>query len=539
MPERIFASLDDFDPPQAGRGRVGRRVANHFFFRALMTHGTFDEYHFILANSAHVRQFRENHADLIGSFGDRVRVRTRLDLIDAVGRIDYTVFHQSDHLNGFNALCRLRNDMGAAIPVTAFVHSLSYQEQMGAFLEMLHTDVREYDGLISSSACGREVLANCFERLSAGFSLPEAAVDLTVIPLGIAEEATPMERGEARMTLGIAPDAVVGLCFGRFSDFDKMDLFPLLQALAQVVKDRTEPWRLILAGAVHDTTYLELVKLWIRALGLGNRVDIVVEPDEDNKKALFAASDFFVSVADNPQETFGMTLVEALWAGLPLIVSDFNGYREIGADDVALRVPTTWGNLPELARVQPLMDDLLFSRLSAQMLEVDVDALADALLAFYTDDALRRRLGEAATRRFAETYSHRHIISQLEAYWDGLKDRAQEHSRPSASAPAVSTEDDPLCISIFDTFAHYVTRFLDDGDMVQMTDFARGLASRGSSYPLLPSMKDIIDVAEVAGILSNAVEPKQVASFLSGREGDWRRRYMLLWMLKHGLLKRV
>ena len=51
-----WASLNDFLPPSAGMGRVGRNMANHFFFRALLRYGTFDEYHFFLFHPLLTRQ---------------------------------------------------------------------------------------------------------------------------------------------------------------------------------------------------------------------------------------------------------------------------------------------------------------------------------------------------------------------------------------------------------------------------------------------------------------------------------------------------
>ena len=40
------------------------------------------------------------------------------------------------------------------------------------------------------------------------------------------------------------------------------------------------------------------------------------------------ASDIFLSLADNFQETFGITPLEAMASELPCIVSDWNGYRD-------------------------------------------------------------------------------------------------------------------------------------------------------------------------------------------------------------------
>ena len=41
-----------------------------------------------------------------------------------------------------------------------------------------------------------------------------------------------------------------------------------------------------------------------------------------------AASDMALSLVDCLQETFGLTPIEAMASGLPVVVSDWNGYRD-------------------------------------------------------------------------------------------------------------------------------------------------------------------------------------------------------------------
>ena len=58
--------------------------------------------------------------------------------------------------------------------------------------------------------------------------------------------------------------------------------------------------------------------------------------DEDRKLAL-AAADLFCSPADNLQETFGLSVLEAMASSLPVVASDWNGYR-----DLVLHGSTGW-----------------------------------------------------------------------------------------------------------------------------------------------------------------------------------------------------
>ena len=73
---------------------------------------------------------------------------------------------------------------------------------------------------------------------------------------------------------------------------------------------------------------------------------------ERRKKLALAAADLFCSPADNLQETFGLSVLEAMASSLPVVASDWNGYR-----DLVLHGRTGW-LVPcrDLLQVQPQPD---------------------------------------------------------------------------------------------------------------------------------------------------------------------------------------
>jgi glycosyltransferase involved in cell wall biosynthesis len=532
--KKVWASLDEFFPPE-GELKVGRSFANHNFIRALWRYGTFDEYHFFLHSPSHQKLFEEKHSPYLNSLPvpPKVELFCRVDLTRMMKEGEYTVFHQSDHIRIFNTLSHFRNSHGS-FPVTAFIHSLSYPSFHAKYLEMMLGGATSNDAIICSSASGKKVLTRMFEELTERCRLASPAVKLEVIPFGLeAEDLDRLDRKQCRQEQGFSDSETIGLCLGRFSEYDKMDLFPLLQALQKIYQPGL-PWRLVLAGSVASVDYVRMMELWIRALGIREAVQIRTDLSEKEKFSLFKAADFFISPSDNLQETFGITLLEAMAAGLPLIVSDFDGYRDLAGPDFARRIPTRWGKLDLLAPegYAPLLDEAMLHRFFAQSICVDINEMAKALKEFFSQPGLCAEMGGKARKKFEECYAAPVVIRQLEGLWSHLK---TDYSLADArSGP------NPLFPDFYRAFSHYCTEELTPATKVSKTAFAVNLLAIGSQYPLLADMRQIVDWKGVMEVILCSFEGKKVEEIirlLGEQEG--RTYYLILWMLKHGILEIV
>ena len=59
------------------------------------------------------------------------------------------------------------------------------------------------------------------------------------------------------------------------------------------------------------------------------------------RQTAWAGADVFCSLSDNIQETFGIVPIEAMAAGLPVVVSDWDGYKDTVRHGVdGFRIPT-------------------------------------------------------------------------------------------------------------------------------------------------------------------------------------------------------
>jgi glycosyltransferase involved in cell wall biosynthesis len=91
-------------------------------------------------------------------------------------------------------------------------------------------------------------------------------------------------------------------------------------------------------------------------------------------------------------EGLSLAMLEAMAAGLPVIISDVGGAAEVlGDGEFGVRVPPG-----------------------------DIAALARAVMALVQDEAERRRLGVAAQRRVREHYDLRERVARLQAVYETL-----------------------------------------------------------------------------------------------------------------------
>ncbi|MET9554028.1 glycosyltransferase family 4 protein [Streptomyces sp. NPDC006645] len=178
---------------------------------------------------------------------------------------------------------------------------------------------------------------------------------------------------------------------GRLTSVKRYDL--LITAFAEVVAARPD-WRLRIYGA-GDATGDERAALraLIEERGLHDHVHLMgtVNPLEPEwVKGSIAAS-------TSSHESFGMTIVEAMRCGLPVVSTDCpHGPREIIEDGVD-------------GRLVPVGD---------------VDAVAGALLALIEDDELRRRTGLAAVESSAR-FDPARIAERHEALYADLVARGR------------------------------------------------------------------------------------------------------------------
>jgi len=160
-------------------------------------------------------------------------------------------------------------------------------------------------------ARARAIIATSQAYVDASVALAPWRAKIVVIPLGIedAEPATPAPElwpAQAGMRL---------LAVGRLSHYKGFDV--LIEALAQVANAS-----LLLIGRGECERELHALA---HARGLDQRIAFAGELDDATLAAAYAAADAFVLPSLDRSESFGLVLLEAMRAGLPVVASAIAG----------------------------------------------------------------------------------------------------------------------------------------------------------------------------------------------------------------------
>ncbi len=544
---RIRQAFGTLDPFFEGGDVMGRKVANAAFLRALLELDPFEAYHFYPSTEAMAEAMRRDLAqerpDLLAS--GRALILRRQELPARLAAGGHHCFHLSDCLLSQPHLSRLRNlHAPECFPVSGGIHSLSRADTPLAMLQHLWPGATPRDAVICTSEAGQAAVEAMFAALRQGLGLdPEGwpGPHLARIPLGIdAASLRPArleERAEARRMLGAAEEECVFLCLGRLEHHSKMDLLPLLRAFQRAMAQELGPVRLVLAGwGARDDEVLATVRGLAGALRLP--LDAFLCPDEADKRRLLAAADVFVSPSDNVQETFGLTLLEAGAAGLPVLAGDWDGYRDIVAHgETGLLAPTVGpaltGSVDALARLLP---DNQYHLLLAQRTALDVAALADGLLRLSGDAGLRARLGAAARRRVEERFTWQAVVRAHLDLWEDLW-RKPAQLRPEAAHP--------LHLRFARAFAaHPAQRGL--AGLRLIASRTGEACRRGQEQPLIyAGVAHIVTPERLRAVLTlarKAADGEDVALRLAAADPSLDAEgaeFLVLWALKHGFVERA
>ena len=446
-----------------------------------------------------------------------------------------------------------------AFSIMGLTHTTASERAMDEISAVLSAPVQPWDALVCTSEAVRDslqILLGDWRRYLADrhgareFPLPQ----MPVIPLGVDcdQLEIPAHRRIAwRAKLGIQDDEVAILFLGRLSFHAKANPYPMYVALEETARRTGRKLVLIQAGWFANEAIERAFRIGAETLCPSVRAIYADGRDREVRDNIRAAADIFSSLSDNIQETFGLTPLEAMAAGLPVVASDWDGYKgTVRHGEDGFLIPTIMPSQPDgadlAARFEWEADDYdKYIGNSALFVAVDVNASIEAFTRLVQEPDLRRRMGESGRVRAREKFDWKVIIGQYQALWGELA-----ALRSSAAISVERGEDmpaNPSRMDPFRLFAGYPTAVLARGDRLELNignaeeavrrlGVARSLWMVNYAGDLLPSDDEcravLVAVADhpgmaLADLLSNLPQP--------------RRRIVrrgIVWLLKLGLLKR-
>jgi glycosyltransferase involved in cell wall biosynthesis len=439
-----------------------------------------------------------------------------------------------------------------ACSLMGVTHTLSSTGAMDQISDCVFPPFKPWDALICTSAAAHRFVTKLHDEVRDYWQRETGAsrfvdLQLPVIPLGVDAPAfvsSAVNRANARESLGLSADDTAFLFAGRLSFHAKANPAPLYQALEVVARQRSGVGGRITcieAGIFPNAAIAEGFSAAQRALAPSVRFVWIDGQDATRYRQAWQGADVFVSLSDNIQETFGLTPVEAMAAGLPVIVSDWDGYRDTVRDGIdGFRIPTI---LPPSNTGQDLalrhslgVDtyDFYIGRTSMATV-IEPQLLAAACLRLAADPALRQTMGAAGRQRALAEFDWPVILRRYDALALELAElrRVAVAQGASTASHAWPQRADP-----FARFSHFSSATLSGGWQVAAAPDARKrldqlLALAMTNYAFGSGMltsESLISLLEA--IISKPAQTVQsvlVSTKLSTPEGV--RAFQWLWKL--------
>ncbi len=179
-------------------------------------------------------------------------------------------------------------------------------------------------------------------------------------------------RAALRQRLGLDPNALLVGCYGRIRAQKGTGDFT--DAMIRLLRSRPEVHAIAMGGTVGHEGYARELQTRIDCAGLASRLRLLPEVPVEDMPDWYAALDLYV--APQRWEGFGLTVLEAMAAGVPVVATRVGAFEELVEDG-------TTGRL-----IPPN----------------DIPALAAAIEPFLDDTALRTRMAEAARPHVLENF---------------------------------------------------------------------------------------------------------------------------------------
>lgn len=465
-----------------GKQLLGRQAAGEGFLKGLVQYGTSER----LYCYAKTRQDFSEFCNLIHPWAKKPRPVRWLSANEPGGLAEPGTLYKPDP-DIIELVWQRRFASQKAYSICGVTHTIATKAAMKVLGDLAIAPVQPWDAVICTSQAVKVAVERLLETWAEYLAQrtggkAEAVLQLPVIPLGINCDAFATgseaiaKRNSLRQKFGIAESDIVILFVGRLIFSAKAHPVPMYLAAERAARATGAKVHLIQAGWFDDAREEGDFKNSPQFFCPSVNMIFLDGRDREIRSDIWHAADIFTSLSDNVQETFGLTPIEAMAAGLPVVVSDWDGYQESVRHGIdGFKIPTV--TPPPLSALDfaanYVTDTLNYSTYIGHVAlatAVDVDACARAIADLIADRELRQRMGENGRDRAREVYDWKVIIAAYEQLWQEL---AEIRARSPEIAPAAADKPPyPLCDDPFRLFAHYSSDRLSEETVLGLGEMA-------------------------------------------------------------------
>jgi glycosyltransferase involved in cell wall biosynthesis len=306
-------------------------------------------------------------------------------------------------------------------PVLGMTHDLADRRVFEALVLYGTLTRARSDTIICASRTAQRILehyTSCIDE-----SIRPIGLHLPIVSHGVdARTIKRVPKREARLELGLSESEIVFLYFGRISLWQKADLRGLVRTFCERFRGRRAT--LIIAGsAVNEdgnpdvSALMDEIRVWTSWTNC--KVKVYTNVDVSWKQTLHSAADIFVSPSNSLQETFGLSIAEAMLYQLPVVATKWSGYQDIVVDKATGFLINTNVVLDAyVAASHPYMSGHQRALQTVRAVKIDWNAYAEKMDALYQSDDLRIRLGLAGAVRARQLFSVEMMMISYQHIWN-------------------------------------------------------------------------------------------------------------------------
>ncbi len=415
---------------------MGRQAAGWSFLKSIIQSQKYNRLGFYLKNSDQKELLKEDITSLLTEDNKSIDLEymsySNVDQIQSYGGImlpgpDLNEFSYARSYYGHNkySLCGI-------------THTTASHTVMSSISNLLTSAIMPWDAIICTSDSVLQTVNKIIEAQAKFLSFRyDKKIDflpqLPIIPLGINNDEFNFSdeyKVNSRKELSIEKDDIVIVFVGRLSFHAKAHHVPMYTALEACAKELqgNRKIHLIQTGWFANDTIANTFKTEAQKICPSINCIFLDGTNQENKSKTLAAGDIFMSLSDNIQETFGLTPLEGMSAGLPVIVSDWNGYRSTVRDNIdgfrikTYSLPSGYGE--ELAfnyMIGKISYDYYIAH-SVQKTSIDVEDCINKLKLLIFNDDKRIELSTNGKQRALNDFSWNKILDKYEELYKELDD---------------------------------------------------------------------------------------------------------------------